>query len=411
MKRLFLFTFLLWNSFYEAQNLLTGLQACYPLDGNTNNYASTGASLNGTPVNVTLTLGHAATAYSFSGDTTSYITLPSDSRIRPATELTFSGWIYIGALPSQQYVVYTKNNCSFNFEGYSLVTFHNGIQQVFRVSKSDGNCNYAPQVDSQTGLAIGSWYHVVFYISNTQIKLYVNGVLEGSSVHTTPFDYQPGKEVFLGGTHESNFNLPFKGKMDEIRFYNRELTAQEVSTLYNSGGPCGLPVSSFSASRKSICKGEKIVFADQSTNNPTSWNWQIQGGTPATSSIANPTVMFSSPGVYTVSLTSSNGAGSGNTAVQTITVSECISIAENEAREIPTFYPNPSTGKLFYKNLKGMSFEIYDAVGSKAEFTQTQINDNTCELNMLGAPRGLYFVKVYNDKGEHIHTSKIIFSN
>src|SRR5690349_20154126 len=52
-----------------AQNLTKGLQACYPLDNNAQNYAPTGSSLDGTLSNVTNTTGHSGnlnTGYAFS---------------------------------------------------------------------------------------------------------------------------------------------------------------------------------------------------------------------------------------------------------------------------------------------------------------------------------------------------------
>jgi PKD repeat protein len=40
---------------------------------------------------------------------------------------------------------------------------------------------------------------------------------------------------------------------------------------------------------------------------PTSWFWQFPGGTPATSTVQNPTVTYTIPGVYDVTLTVSDG--------------------------------------------------------------------------------------------------------
>jgi hypothetical protein len=70
----------------------------------------------------------------------------------------------------------------------------------------------------------------------------------------------------------------------------------------------------------------------------------------------------------------------------------------------------PLSPKSYFTKPKGVSFEIYDAVGSKVAFTPTQMNESTNELSMHNAPKALYFVKVYNDKGEHIHASKIILN-
>jgi PKD repeat protein len=77
------------------------------------------------------------------------------------------------------------------------------------------------------------------------------------------------------------------------------------------------PVANFTASTFNITTGQSVNFTDLSTNNPTSWNWVFTGGTPASSSVQNPTnIVYNTPGCYQVSLTATNSAGS-NTSTQT----------------------------------------------------------------------------------------------
>ena len=64
------------------------------------------------------------------------------------------------------------------------------------------------------------------------------------------------------------------------------------------------------------CVGEATVqFTDQSTGNPTSWNWTFPGGTPATSTEQNPTVTFNQDGTVTVTLVVGNGVCSDTTTL------------------------------------------------------------------------------------------------
>lgn len=83
------------------------------------------------------------------------------------------------------------------------------------------------------------------------------------------------------------------------------------------------PVVDFSASQTSIYTGNVISFTDLSTEAPTSWLWNFQGGTPSTSTVQNPTnIQYNSAGTYTVTLTATNADGN-NTKTKTgyITVS------------------------------------------------------------------------------------------
>jgi len=63
-----------------------------------------------------------------------------------------------------------------------------------------------------------------------------------------------------------------------------------------------------------ICAGDSIKFTDVAWNgNPTSWSWTFPGGTPSTSNDSTPTITYSTPGIYDVSLTVSDASGSVST--------------------------------------------------------------------------------------------------
>ena len=79
-------------------------------------------------------------------------------------------------------------------------------------------------------------------------------------------------------------------------------------------GPCGqdvfeqtifvesLPVAGFSALETDICAGETVSFVDESTSNVLSWDWSFPGGTPSTSDLENPQIVYNTAGVYPVTL-------------------------------------------------------------------------------------------------------------
>lgn len=76
---------------------------------------------------------------------------------------------------------------------------------------------------------------------------------------------------------------------------------------------CGFPVppvADFSADEQEGCVTHTVHFSDESDNNPTSWSWVFQGGSPATSTQQNPTVTYNTQGEYNVTLTATNSQGS-----------------------------------------------------------------------------------------------------
>ncbi len=71
------------------------------------------------------------------------------------------------------------------------------------------------------------------------------------------------------------------------------------------------PVAAFTANTTSGCAPLTVTFNDQSTGNPTVWNWEFSNGT--LSNVRNPTVTFSTPGTYSVKLVVQNATGIGAT--------------------------------------------------------------------------------------------------
>ncbi|HOE03993.1 MAG TPA: PKD domain-containing protein [Bacteroidales bacterium] len=76
-------------------------------------------------------------------------------------------------------------------------------------------------------------------------------------------------------------------------------------TLANQPNP---PTAQFTADQVSGCGSLAVQFTDQSTNNPTSWQWQFGDG--ANSTEQNPLHLYTAAGQYTVTLTVSNADGS-----------------------------------------------------------------------------------------------------
>lgn len=66
---------------------------------------------------------------------------------------------------------------------------------------------------------------------------------------------------------------------------------------------------------KYIPVGTEMEFTDKSSNDPYEWAWIFEGATPATSTIKNPKVLYSTAGKYDVTLTSTNDAGSSEPLV------------------------------------------------------------------------------------------------
>lgn len=98
----------------------------------------------------------------------------------------------------------------------------------------------------------------------------------------------------------------------------------------------------FTQDKEIICEGITVQFEDGSYNNVTEWNWTFEGGTPATSSLENPTITYNAAGTYYVKLVSGDGINSDSiTKTTAITVLPSPGIANSivegfEANTLPT---------------------------------------------------------------------------
>ncbi|WP_157493764.1 PKD domain-containing protein, partial [Draconibacterium sediminis] len=93
-----------------------------------------------------------------------------------------------------------------------------------------------------------------------------------------------------------------------------------------------LPVANFDVSTQNINEGSSISFFDQSTNNPTSWEWDFGDGNSST--VQNPTHTYTTAGVYTVKLIATNSFGADTiTKTDFITVNSLVPVAEFSANK------------------------------------------------------------------------------
>jgi PKD repeat protein len=79
-----------------------------------------------------------------------------------------------------------------------------------------------------------------------------------------------------------------------------------------TNGPGDVCEADFSSNLTFICAGQSVEFSDDSYHNVTSRTWSFDGGSPASSTDAEPTVTYNTPGVYNVSLEVSDGSNTEN---------------------------------------------------------------------------------------------------
>lgn len=100
-------------------------------------------------------------------------------------------------------------------------------------------------VDSSTNLNTGEWYFAVgTYDAGTgDMKLYLNGVEVASQGHPVGGAVDTSGSVPVAIGANGSTEQFFDGILDDVRVYDRALSASEISDLYTSGG--GAPTTTF----------------------------------------------------------------------------------------------------------------------------------------------------------------------
>ncbi|NBG65902.1 VPS10 domain-containing protein [Acidiluteibacter ferrifornacis] len=109
--------------------------------------------------------------------------------------------------------------------------------------------------------------------------------------------------------------------------------------------PTNQPVSRFNSTKRINCPNVVVQFNDQSVNTVTSYQWQFPGGTPSTSTAANPTVTYANTGSYDVTLIVSDGTNSDTSKAINYIEIQTPNLEQSpfsEDFELVTFPRNPS---------------------------------------------------------------------
>jgi Zn-dependent metalloprotease len=149
------------------------------------------------------------------------------------------------------------------------------------------------------------------------------------------------------------------------------------------------PVANFTADYKAGNAPFTVRFLDLSTNDPTTWNWTFEGGTPSSSSEKNPVVVYNSPGTYNVTLKASKGSLSNtSTKIDFITVTSATAVNDPTVKG-PLFYPNPVKDIIQIQCDSELSVRIFNINGIL--MLQTE-NQNIIDLTSL-IP-GFYVIEI-----------------
>ncbi len=171
--------------------------------------------------------------YQFDG-TEDYINVNNNSILTNMSGLTVSAWIKGNIRVNHAGIVskwawHSQQDYVFKLQADGDAT-HLG---VFGFGVAEDNLDDTASINSNTNLSINKWYYLVgTFKSNSFIKVYTNGQLDGSNDSATVAKITGNSNSLSIGKYASYF---FNGFIDDVRLYNAAIPSSQIQENYYSG--------------------------------------------------------------------------------------------------------------------------------------------------------------------------------
>ena len=178
---------------------------------------------------------HYSPAFVAAGSGSSYFDIP-DHPSQNVPKFSVAAWF----ITSKNY---SSDGIIANKAGFGLESAGNNANYALWIDNTEklrggfetttGANNF---VSSSATLSNGSWQYAVVTFNGSIVRLYVNGTQVSSLSTTAVPDLGVGTAYPIRiGANPQALNSYFKGQIDEVRIWNRALTAAEISDQYNQG--------------------------------------------------------------------------------------------------------------------------------------------------------------------------------
>ena len=217
-------------SLSAGSTLSNGLVAFYPFEGNANDASGNGRNL--TPLNDTYSKGVRGLDLA-----TGRLDLSANNTNRSFSDFTYSTWVNLNT-------VNRSNEWMYIFGGYYTDTASLRIcvnpsdpsyKQIWFGYNSAADVGYWFGSQQVSQIQTNQWIHIVATMATTTrgnvASVYLNGSLLTSRTNTPriPIDFNN----YVIGNDGGGNRYPIDGQLDEVRIYNRALSAAEIANLYN----------------------------------------------------------------------------------------------------------------------------------------------------------------------------------
>ncbi|MEO8043040.1 MAG: LamG-like jellyroll fold domain-containing protein, partial [Acidobacteriota bacterium] len=179
-----------------------------------------------------------AVGQAFNFDSTKTLQIPDTASLDFTNAFTMEMWVSPreAGLPSGQTFFISKGDfVSINTQSYGIM-FTPDRKIVNRV----GNGTALDQLVGTTAIPLDAFTHIATTYDGSTLRVYVNGVLDGSQSTSIGTLLNSSGLLYIGGADINNAPFRTKVSIDEPSLYSRALSDAEVFAIFNAGsaGKC-----------------------------------------------------------------------------------------------------------------------------------------------------------------------------
>jgi len=263
--------------------------------------------------------------------------------------------------------IIAKTDHENNQTGYAI-SMYAGIIGVAKIG--DGNGFTYAQINTLSTFNDGNWHHFTAVLPGTDANnylIYIDETLQATTIQSNNFAGEMINSIELKIGNTSSFF--YEGTIDEIRIWEKALSASEITSLSNS----------------ELIGNEVDLVAYYN------FNQGIANGNNANETTLNDTTTNNNNGTlnnFTLNSTTSNWVAGVDFST--------LSIQNNIFNSAISLFPNPTSNYIQLNNLiKLENYSIYNITGT--EISKGSISTNE-KLDIRNYSNGLYYLKLENGK-------------
>jgi hypothetical protein len=168
--------------------------------------------------------------YQFDG-VDDYINLSNNPSLQINKNITLEAWVKTNFTPGTNVfprIISKLTDSPYN--GYELLIHHETGKPYVQIA----NANTVKTAFANSGLTVNKWTHVVGVYNGTDLKIFVDGVLQNEITAVTNGIGQSSTDVVIGKWAGGSGTLNWNGSIDEVRIWNKTISDEQVLALYNN---------------------------------------------------------------------------------------------------------------------------------------------------------------------------------